>query len=151
MHIERVYGIEQQGSAVQVLGKVNTREGRLLAFPNVFQHRVEPFSLEDASQPGHRKILALFLVDPYVRIPSTAHVPPQQKDWWRRMLYGLDRVADLPPELAEAVVGSAGKDLPISLEEAKEIRLELMEERKGVVESVDEKFERMDSFNFCEH
>ncbi|KAI5363285.1 hypothetical protein Slin15195_G106690 [Septoria linicola] len=148
-HIERVYGIEQNGPAIQNLGHVNTREGRLLAFPNVFQHRAEPFSLEDKTQPGHRKILALFLVDPYIRIPSTANVPPQQKEWWRGMLYGLDRVADLPPELAEGIVESAG-DLPIDLEEAKKIRLELMEERKLFVEDVDTRFHQ-ETFSFCEH
>ncbi|GIZ41376.1 hypothetical protein CKM354_000468200 [Cercospora kikuchii] len=148
-HLERVYGIENDEAAVQDLGRVNTREGRLLAFPNVFQHRVEPFSLADESQPGHRKILALFLVDPHIRIPSTAHVPPQQKDWWRGMVYGLDRVANLPPELAEHVLESAG-DLPIELQEAKDIRLDLMEERKMFVKDVDTRYQQ-ETFSFCEH
>ncbi|KAA8644087.1 DUF4246 domain-containing protein [Aspergillus tanneri] len=46
----------------QHLGSVSTHEGRLLAFPNILQHRVSPFSLADRSKPGLRKILALFLV-----------------------------------------------------------------------------------------
>ncbi|KAF2208895.1 hypothetical protein CERZMDRAFT_114238 [Cercospora zeae-maydis SCOH1-5] len=148
-HLERVYGIENGEAAIQDLGRVNTREGRLLAFPNVFQHRVEPFELADPSQPGHRKILALFLVDPHLRIPSTAHVPPQQKDWWRSMVYGLDRVANLPPELAEQVLESAG-DLPFEMDEAKDIRLDLMEERRIFVQDVDTRF-RQETFSFCEH
>lgn len=127
-----------------------TEEGRLLVFPNVLQHRVQPFGLADAARPGHRKILALFLVDPHMRIPSIGNVPPQQKDWWRGMVLGLDRVGDLPPELAEHVMESAG-DFPIELDEAKKLRLELMEERKVFFEAADERIAQHSSFNFCEH
>lgn len=148
-HLERTFGIENEGPAIQELGHVNTREGRLIAFPNVLQHRVEPFSLADRSKPGHRKIVALFLVDPYVRIPSTAHVPPQQKSWWQRMLYRIDRVADLPPEVAEGIV-DAPDSLPISLEEAKRIREELMDERRLFVADVETRYQQ-EQFSFCEH
>ncbi|KAJ6184217.1 hypothetical protein N7519_005518 [Penicillium mononematosum] len=58
--------------------------GRLLTFPNTLQHRVSPFSLADNTKPGHRKILALFLVDPNLRIISSANVPPQDELWWKR-------------------------------------------------------------------
>ena len=64
-------------------------------------------------------------------------------------MYGLDRVADLPPELAEEIVESAG-DLPIDLKEAKKIRLELMEERKMFVKDVDTRYNQ-ETFSFCEH
>ncbi|EME38963.1 hypothetical protein DOTSEDRAFT_75612 [Dothistroma septosporum NZE10] len=148
-HFERLYGIEQHGPAVQELGQVLTCEGRLLTFPNVLQHRVSPFSLADSTRPGHRKIVALFLVDPYTRIPSTANVPPQQKNWWRKMVLALDRVGDLPPELAENVMESAG-DFPIELEEAKKLRLELMAERKLFVKDHETKL-RHENFSFCEH
>ncbi|KAK4895851.1 hypothetical protein LTR27_006020 [Elasticomyces elasticus] len=127
-HLLSYYDITRDGPAIQELGQVLTKEGRVIVFPNVLQHCVQPFKLEDASKPGHRKILALFLVDPNVRIPSTAHVPPQQKEWWSEMVLGLDRVGDLPPELAEHVLDSAG-DFPITLEEAKALRLELMQEQ----------------------
>ncbi|KAF9481710.1 hypothetical protein BDN70DRAFT_876031 [Pholiota conissans] len=64
---------------------VDTREGRLLMFPNTWQHRVGPFKLVDPSKPGHRKIVALFLVDSYINIISImAYVPcqQQQQQWW---------------------------------------------------------------------
>ncbi|KAI0484029.1 hypothetical protein GGR56DRAFT_668630 [Xylariaceae sp. FL0804] len=148
-HFERLYGIEQQGPALQELGQVLTKEGRLLVFPNVLQHRVSPFQLADPSKPGHRKMIALFLVDPYVRIPSTANVPPQQKAWWEEMVLKLDRVRQLPPELVELVTTGAG-DFPIELEEAKQIRLDLMEERKAFVDDVDKRYHQ-ETFSFCEH
>lgn len=120
-----------------------------MVFPNVLQHRVESFRLANTSKPGHREILALFLVDPYLRVPSTANVPPPQKDWWAEELRGLDRVAELPPELVDNILDQAG-DFPISLEEAKEMRLELMRERTAFVDYVNKEYEQ-ETFNFCEH
>ena len=149
-HLVTLYGIENGEPGIQELGRVETKEGRVLAFPNVLQHRVEPFRLADPSRPGHRKIVALFLVDPYVRIPSTINVPPQRKDWWHESaLASESRFGDLPPELVENVVKNV-EDFPIDLEEAKQLRLELMEERKVFVAAADAKL-REDTFSFCEH
>ncbi|KAI7308643.1 hypothetical protein KC315_g13278 [Hortaea werneckii] len=149
-HLETLYGVENGGPGIQELGRVETKEGRVLAFPNVLQHRVEPFRLADPSRPGHRKIVALFLVDPYVRIPSTINVPPQQKEWWQgSILESESRFGVLPPELVESVLENV-EDFPIDLEEAKQLRLELMEERKVFIAAADAKL-REDTFSFCEH
>jgi hypothetical protein len=43
---------------------------------------VSPFRLINPNQPGHRRFIALWLVDPTMRIISTANVPPQQMSWW---------------------------------------------------------------------
>lgn len=94
-----MYGIENYGQTIQKIGKVSTPQGRLLAFPNILQHQVQPFGLTDASKPGHRKILAIFLVDPHLRVVSTANVPPQQRDWWAREVRKVDLFAQLPEEL----------------------------------------------------
>ncbi|KAI7188122.1 hypothetical protein D0869_12798 [Hortaea werneckii] len=149
-HLETQYGVENGGPGIQELGRVETKEGRVLAFPNVLQHRVEPFRLADPSRPGHRKIVALFLVDPYVRIPSTINVPPQRKDWWQKSALAAEsRFGELPTELVENVMRNV-EDFPIDLEEAKRLRLELMEERKVFVAAADAKlWDR--SFSFCEH
>ena len=63
------------------------------------------------------------------------------------MVRGLDRVAKPPPELANNIVDQAG-DFPISLNEAKQLRLGLMDERTAYVDEVNEEFER-DTFSFC--
>ncbi|KAK4574945.1 hypothetical protein LTR86_000795 [Recurvomyces mirabilis] len=148
-HHEILYDIENEGPPEQRLGSVLTQQGRLLTFPNVMQHRVEPFELDDKTRPGHRKILALFLVDPYLRIPSTATVPPQQKHWWTEMVQNLDKIADLPPEMVEHVLENSG-DFPIDMKEAKTLRAELMEERSAWQSEVDDKLYE-DRFCFCEH
>ncbi|KAL8871122.1 MAG: hypothetical protein Q9174_002983 [Haloplaca sp. 1 TL-2023] len=127
---EQIYGFKNRESpAVQELGKVLTRESRLLCFPNVMQHKVSPFQLADPSKPGHRKLLALFLVDPHLKIISTENVPPQQHAWWKENVEMAGVFKKLPPELAEMVLDGAG--FPVSLETAREQRLELMNERKN--------------------
>lgn len=140
--IEDVFGAKLDEATIQDRGKVLTKEGRLIAFPNVFQHAVMPFELADKTKPGHRKILALFLVDPATRVLSTANVPPQQEHWWTER-------AENEGGLSEERTGSQG-GLPISLEEAKRLREELMAERTNLSTSVDNRIAR-DYWNFCEH
>ncbi|KAF2143968.1 uncharacterized protein K452DRAFT_267025 [Aplosporella prunicola CBS 121167] len=146
--VEIMFDIKQDEPGIQDVGSIKTQEGRMLAFPNVFQHRVAPFKLNDPTRPGHRKIIALFLVDPYCRIISTARVPPQQKDWWADVVRKEGAVPKLPAELLEYVVEDV--EWPMSLEEAKEHRLKLMQERTAFAGTVDDVFEE-DTFNFCEH
>lgn len=129
---------------------MDTVEGRLLTWPNVLQHQVQPFELADRSKPGHRKILALFLVDPNIRVISTANIPCQQRDWWSEHIQReKSAISNLPVELQDHVFGQV-EDFPLSLKEAKELRLELMEERKNFVVLHDEEF-KQHTFSLCEH
>lgn len=125
----------------QNFNAVITSSGRAVAFPNIYQHQVKPFSLADKTKPGHRKILAFFLVDPDKRIPSTANVAPQQREWIEHELC-KPRIASpenalpaLPVEVWAQIVDMA--DL-MTFEDAKKVRLELMEERKSAVRRNDE-------------
>ncbi|MFE1345774.1 DUF4246 domain-containing protein [Streptomyces sp. NPDC058757] len=121
--VREVYGLEDEDALNQVLGSVPTPAGRCLAFPNVLQHRVAPFRLADPTRPGHRKILAFFLVDPSRPIVSTSDVPPQQ------------------PWAATSTM---------TLEEARGFREELMRERTFfVAEHNEQLYER--EFSLCEH
>ncbi|KAH7324422.1 hypothetical protein B0I35DRAFT_467262 [Stachybotrys elegans] len=183
--LELVYGTTLRGgSCLQNYGSVETKEGRLIAFPNTFQHRVSSFELQDRTKPGHRRFIAIWLVDPHNRIISTANVPPQQRDWWLEKTFsGLDKAEaekipqtiarlileraaddcpealrdvanrsdDLPPEIFAMVRAELGDyDLPMSLEEAKEHRLKLMEERTHHHQESRTEWGRME-YNFCEH
>ncbi|MDI3406894.1 DUF4246 domain-containing protein [Streptomyces cavernicola] len=121
--VSEVYGLEDEDPLNQVLGSAATPAGRCLAFPNVLQHRVSPFRLADPARPGHRKILAFFLVDPERRIVSTSDIPPQQP--W----------ADTST---------------MTLEQAHGFREQLMHERKFFVDEHNEQlYER--EFSLCEH
>lgn len=58
------------------LGTIATEPGMCLVFPNNLQHKVGAHSLLDASGPdGRRRILVLWLVAPWSRVPSTCDVP----------------------------------------------------------------------------
>ncbi|KAH0337678.1 hypothetical protein KCU81_g7985, partial [Aureobasidium melanogenum] len=145
-----LFDVERNGPGIQRIGQVATNEGRLLAFPNVLQHQVQPFKLVDPTKAGHRKILALFLVDPFHRVISTANVPPQQREWWAEAVQGLEcKLDELPPELRNQVMTEVG-DFPISLDEAKKLREELMDERRAFVRDVNDMYHEED-FSFCEH
>ncbi|MFJ4340521.1 DUF4246 domain-containing protein [Streptomyces sp. NPDC088915] len=121
--LREVYGLEDEDALNQVLGSASTPAGRCLAFPNVLQHRVSPFRLADPTHPGHRKILAFFLVDPSERIVSTSDVPPQQP--W-------------------------SDTSTMTREQAEEYREQLMRERKFfVAEHNEQLYER--EFSLCEH
>jgi hypothetical protein len=133
----------------QDLGAVSCKEGRLLTFPNTVQHRVSPFSLADPTKPGHRKILALFLVDPHRRVISSANVPPQRADWGYERQCAIDQaLSQLPKELQIMVEGDLESSM--TMQEAKEHRLELMKERGLTSKTNNENFETGD-FSLCEH
>lgn len=121
--MREVYGLENEDALNQVLGSASTPAGRCLAFPNILQHRVGSFRLMDPTRPGHRKILAFFLVDPSEKIVSTSDVPPQQP--W-------------------------SDTSTMTLEQAKSYREQLMQERKFfVAEHNEQLYER--EFSLCEH
>ncbi|KZV88675.1 hypothetical protein EXIGLDRAFT_839044 [Exidia glandulosa HHB12029] len=143
------WGIGNEGRLVQDLGSVHTRGGRCIAFPNIYQHCVSPFALQDRTRPGHRKILALFLVDPTRKIPSTSTVAPQQKELLVETLESCGgRLAVLPRELLRMIADFDTHTM--TLAEARRYREELMDERTQFVRDNDEGFFG-DTFNMCEH
>ncbi|KAI1307119.1 hypothetical protein F5Y03DRAFT_405701 [Xylaria venustula] len=92
---------------LQQYGIVETHQGRMLAFPNVFHHRESSFRLADPTKSGHRCFIVLWLVDPNIRIISTANVPPQQQDWWLEAVLGRsaesqqEALAKFPAEIVK--------------------------------------------------
>jgi len=153
--MEILYGMIRDNPCIQDLGKMVTKEGRGLAWPNIYQHRVSGFRLLDPSKPGHRKILVFFLVDPSIDpIPSATNIPPQQAEWALEALDAANNdpssyLSSLPPELCDLIKEKYPNTLMTRIE-AEAYRLQLMGERtvftkkhrKTVVEQ---------TFNMCEH
>jgi len=143
-----LYGLSSEEGLNQHLDGIVTKQDRCIAFPNIYQHQVQPFELVDKTKPGKRQILVFFLVDPRYPILSTTQVPPQQLSW--AISAGLmDEVnRKLPPELVALV--STYMDWPMSLKGAKQHREKLMAERGRFAQKVNRQiFER--SFSLCEH
>jgi len=113
---------------------VITKTDRCIAFPNLYQHQVQPFRLTDPQKPGHRKILVFFLVDPTFRVPSATDVAPQQKEWLTDLTHRSNlgtHFAKLPVELLDLIVEECGEAM--TREEAEAYREELMGERSVAV------------------
>jgi len=117
---------------------VITKTHRCVTFPNIDQHQVQPFHLEDPTKPGHRKILVFFLVDPSQRVPSATDVAPQQREWVTEAMHGAGQnsaFAKLPVELLTMI--SNENDGAMTRVEAERYREELMSERTIFVEQND--------------
>lgn len=76
----------------------------------------------------------MYLVDPHIRIISTANVPPQRDDWRREDREGLIYYllhSRLPTELVAEVDRYLGDDLlpPISMDEALAHKVEMSRKR----------------------
>ncbi|KAJ3535176.1 hypothetical protein NMY22_g6606 [Coprinellus aureogranulatus] len=172
-----IYGCQNGAPGVQNVGTIEVREGRLVTFPNIVQQQLQPFQLADKTRKGHLKILVLFLVDPNVRIISTANVPCQQMEWWKETLpdvpganYTCDDatstagrggakkgqggmksvlmkgLAKLPTELKDHVFGQVD-GFPMTMIDAKNLRTELMKERKKFVKKHWKELRNSNSFS----
>jgi hypothetical protein len=146
--VQFVYDLTNEAPLNQALGEIVTQENRCIVFPNIYQHRVAPFQLKDSSQPGQRKILVFFLVDPSIRILSTANVPPQQSHWFINLLRSMSPFNQLPVVVVDKIMNYI--DFPMSINQAKEHREKLMNERKYfILQNNELLFER--PFSLCEH
>ncbi|KAJ1992039.1 hypothetical protein GGI25_006244 [Coemansia spiralis] len=148
--VELAYGLVDDDEAflLQEIGQVETKEGRCIVFPNVYQHKVGGFKLADPTKPGHRKIFAFFFIDPATRIPSTEIVPPQQQEWWADTISSVDPIGNLPTLVMDTVLENVL--FPISMRDAKNIRLELIAERSTTNSNITENF-YTPYFTLCEH
>ncbi|KAJ2796938.1 hypothetical protein H4S07_006077, partial [Coemansia furcata] len=147
------YGIYEEDDddevpLAQEIGHIEIKNGRSIVFPNIYQHQVSSFKLADPTKPGHRKILAFFFIDPATRVPSTEVVPPQQQSWWAESILSTGPLGELPLLVKEGILDQV--NFPMSLDEAKRIRLELMAERSVSNHSVTETWFNP-PFYLCEH
>ncbi|CAE7145789.1 unnamed protein product [Rhizoctonia solani] len=143
------WGMTSGDPCVNELGSVVTCQDRCIAFPNNYQHRVSSFKLADETKPGHRKIVALFLVDPAIHRPSTTTVPPQQAEWHASDMSANPALkAAFAPEIIQHIDSMV--DGSMTRKEAEAYRLELMDERTAFVEKNDAEF-FMAPFSLCEH
>ncbi|KAJ2107533.1 hypothetical protein GGI16_001491 [Coemansia sp. S142-1] len=129
----------------QELGDVDIYEEQCVVFPNTIQYQMPELALEDATKPGHCKMLTFYFVDPSTRIPSTEIVPPQQKDWWTEDILSSEPFRSLPLLVMDGIMDQIS--FPVSLKEAKELRVEMEAEVEWLLEGISsERFEPYFSF-----
>ncbi|KAK6092440.1 hypothetical protein MT418_8480 [Batrachochytrium dendrobatidis] len=142
MYWKDVYGIDEESPRNQYIGLLEVPNGRCVVYPNRYQHKEQSFELADPTQPGHCKILTFFVVNPFRRIVSTAHVAPQQPQWYNS---SLDKTP-IPPELwNDATQYIQGVQSPT---EAKHHRDELTSDRIQITAAYNTyMYERVYNFN----
>jgi len=117
----------------QILGTVSAREGRAIAWPNIYSHRFHmPFRLADPSKEGRLRIITFWLVDPGVSVVSTARVPPVTKKWVRRALEEA-LVESVPVEIIERIVDFVPGLLDET--EVEKVRRKVKEQRRRFMDS----------------
>ncbi|KAJ6256441.1 hypothetical protein Dda_8942 [Drechslerella dactyloides] len=146
-----VHNMGREGNLVQEIGSILTKENRAIAFPNIYQHQVQPFKLVDNTKPGYRKILVFFLCDPTEEntAPTSRIVAPQQPGARKEVeeLLRKGPLGKLPEEVFRLILEQLPP--PISREEAEKYREELMAERTGYLEG-NELVQGLE-YSLCEH
>lgn len=139
-------------NVIQELGKVPLHEGRLVVFPSNLQSRSTMFRTKDSTKPGSCKILSLFLVDPHLRVISTAKVPPQRKDWWveREWLINFILCCLLPQELVNMVFKELDRieDYPMTSQVERTTRKRMIRVRKTITDVSTDEVEEPDKGYF---
>lgn len=122
--LKQIYGLEVGDPAVQVAGTMSMKPGRVLMYPSTIQHRVTGYKLVDPTQPGYTTTLALLLVDPNIRVISTANIPPQRLDW----VLSEEEFSDQSLNKLSVEFQDRRGKLPLSLSEAKNIHHDILAE-----------------------
>ncbi|EGF81720.1 hypothetical protein BATDEDRAFT_10195 [Batrachochytrium dendrobatidis JAM81] len=134
MYWKDVYGIiNRESRRNQYIGSLELPNGRCVVYPNRYQHKEQSFELADPTQPGHCKILTFFVVNPACRIVSTAHVAPQQPQWYNS---SLDKTPILPELWNDATQYIQGVQSPTK---AKHYRDELTSDRTQITAAYNKK------------
>ncbi|OAJ42444.1 hypothetical protein BDEG_25894 [Batrachochytrium dendrobatidis JEL423] len=132
MYWKDVYDIDPESPQNQYIGSLEVSNGRCVVYPNRYQHKEQSFELADPTQPGHCKILTFFVVNPACRIVSTAHVAPQQPQWYNS---SLDKTPILPELWNDIMQYIQGVQSPA---EAKHYRDELTSDRTRIIRAYNE-------------
>lgn len=124
--LKQVYGLEVGDPPTQISGSIKSKTGRVIMYPSTVQHRLTSFQLADPTKKGSALSMIMFLVDPNIRIISTANVPPQRLDW----TFDENEFGDLSKSLDKLALEFEDRrdDLPLSMSEAKKINAEFMGE-----------------------
>lgn len=125
--LRQVFGLENGEPAIQCPGSIRSAPGRTIMYPSTVQHRFTRFELKDKSKPGIAQALVFFLVDPNIRVISTANIPPQRLDWTKEVGETGEGLKAAMQKVALDNMKEKG-NMPMSLEEALDIRVKVLNE-----------------------
>ncbi|CAP99467.1 hypothetical protein EN45_006330 [Penicillium chrysogenum] len=124
--LQQVFGLVNGEPAIQYPGSTRANVGRVVMYPSTIEHKFTRFELKDRTKPGCTRALVFFLVDPNMRIISTANVAPQRFDWTKDIPPGMG-VKEGLQKVALDNIDEKG-DMPMSLREALDMRINVLED-----------------------
>lgn len=129
--LEEIFGLKHDKPPVQEVGYIDCPQGRMVTWPNTLQHNII-FKLKDKEIAGHVHTVNFMLVDPNIRIISTANVPPQRLDWKPETERAQKKGIDVTSMSVEDNLKILPRqyDYPWALQEARELSMQNKEERK---------------------
>jgi hypothetical protein len=125
--LRQVYGLANGEPAIQCPGSIRAMPGRCIMYPSTVQHRFTRFELRDKSKAGSARALVFFLVDPNIRVISTANIPPQRLDWTMDVPESGDEPKEAMGKLALDHRNQKG-NMPLTLDEALDTRVKVLKE-----------------------
>ena len=125
--LRQVFGLDNGEPAIQCPGRIRVVPGRTIMYPSTIQHKFTRYELKDKTKPGYGRAVVFLLVDPNIRIISTANVPPQRYDWTMNMESSDNELKSLMSKLALDNMKSKG-NMPFTLDEALENRRKFLQE-----------------------
>lgn len=125
--LRQVFGLENGEPAIQAPGSIRAKPGRCIMYPSTVQHKFTRFELTDKSKPGFARALVFLLIDPNIRIISTANIPPQRLDWTMDIPQTGEDLKEAMAKLALDNRSSKGH-MPMTLDEALEYRVKVLNE-----------------------
>lgn len=128
--LRQVFGLENNEPAIQAPGSIRAMPGRCIMYPSTIQHKFTRFELKDKTKPGFARALVFLLVDPNIRIISTANIPPQRLDWTMDVPEHGNELKEAMAKLALDNRNSKGH-MPMTLDEALEHRSKVLQ---GIME-----------------
>ncbi|KAJ5335048.1 hypothetical protein N7452_007451 [Penicillium brevicompactum] len=128
--LRQVFGLENNEPAIQAPGSIRAMPGRCIMYPSTIQHKFTRFELKDKTKPGFARALVFLLVDPNIRIISTANIPPQRLDWTMDVPEHGNELKEAMAKLALDNRNSKGH-MPMTLDEALEHRAKVLQ---GIIE-----------------
>jgi hypothetical protein len=125
--LRQVFGLDNGEPAIQCPGSIRVVPGRTIMYPSTVQHKFTRYELKDKTKPGYGRAVVFMLVDPNIRIISTANVPPQRYDWTLNIEPSDDDLKSSMSKLALDNRKSKGT-MPFTLDEALEHRNKFLRE-----------------------
>ncbi|KAJ3350044.1 hypothetical protein GGF32_005138 [Allomyces javanicus] len=121
-----IYGIRNGRELLLKRPGVTPSHGRVVAYPNTYQHRDAAFKLADMKRKGSVTMVVFHLVDPSSSmgesVVSTSRVPPQQAEWVGELWAGEQRAfpREVPREMVDQIVDDVQS--VVTLDKAQQVR-----------------------------